>query len=150
MIILLIEVRFSIRRLLCNLLPLVFLHRKKVKFYPVFSQNELCVTIAILDAAWMTYNGYIFHNHNKKIKNTALNSIAERQRYPAIMADKQSSFPELNTSLCHILILYGWEEGGGWSCFWYSEPILPIRRIRKLRRAPETPGGPLALKEVFI
>ncbi len=30
------------------------------------------------------------------------------------------------------------------------EPILPIRRIRKLRRAPETPGGPLALKYVLI
>ncbi len=30
------------------------------------------------------------------------------------------------------------------------EPILPIRRIRKLRRAPETPGGPLALKDVLI
>ncbi len=31
-----------------------------------------------------------------------------------------------------------------------AEPILPIRRIRQLRRAPETPGGPLALKEDFI
>ncbi len=31
-----------------------------------------------------------------------------------------------------------------------AEPILPISRIRKLRRAPETPGGPLALKDVFI
>ncbi len=31
-----------------------------------------------------------------------------------------------------------------------AEPILPIRRIRKLRRAPETPGGPLALKDVLI
>ncbi len=30
------------------------------------------------------------------------------------------------------------------------EPILPIRRIRTLRRAPETPGGPLALKDVLI
>ncbi len=30
------------------------------------------------------------------------------------------------------------------------EPIFPIRRIRKLRRGPETPGGPLALKEDFI
>ncbi len=30
------------------------------------------------------------------------------------------------------------------------EPILPIRRIRKLRRAPETPGGPLASKDVLI
>ncbi len=30
------------------------------------------------------------------------------------------------------------------------EPILPIRRIRKLRRAPETPGGPLALKDFLI
>ncbi len=32
----------------------------------------------------------------------------------------------------------------------YPEPILPIRRIRKLRWAPETPGGPLALKDDFI
>ncbi len=31
-----------------------------------------------------------------------------------------------------------------------SEPILPIRRIRTLHRAPETPGGPLALKDVLI
>ncbi len=103
--------------------------------------SELRVTIAILDAAWMTYNGDIFYNHNNFFLNTALNAIAERQRYPAIMADKQSSFPELNTSLRHILILYRWEEGEGWICFWYSEPILPIRRIRKLRRASETPGG---------
>ncbi len=29
-------------------------------------------------------------------------------------------------------------------------PILPICRIHKLHRAPETPGGPLALKDVFI
>ncbi len=28
-----------------------------------------------------------------------------------------------------------------------AEPILLIRRIRKVCRAPETPGGPLALKE---
>ncbi len=31
-----------------------------------------------------------------------------------------------------------------------AEPILPIRRIRRLLRAPETPGGPLALKDVLI
>ncbi len=31
-----------------------------------------------------------------------------------------------------------------------AEPILPICRIRTLRRAPETPRGPLALKEVLI
>ncbi len=30
-----------------------------------------------------------------------------------------------------------------------SEPILSIRRIRKLRRAPETPGGPLTLNFFF-
>ncbi len=29
---------------------------------------------------------------------------------------------------------------------YYKEPILHMRRIRKLRRAPGTPGGPLALK----
>ncbi len=61
--------------------------------------------IAILDAAWMTYNGEFFHNHEKK-SYTALNSIAERQRYPASMVDKQSSFPELYAALPHILILY--------------------------------------------
>ncbi len=32
----------------------------------------------------------------------------------------------------------------------YTEPILPIRRICKLRRAPETPRGPLALKDFLI
>ncbi len=32
----------------------------------------------------------------------------------------------------------------------YSEPILHIRKIRKLRRAPETPGGPLALKDLIL
>ncbi len=32
-----------------------------------------------------------------------------------------------------------------------SEPIVPIRRIRKLRRAPETPEPKnLALKDVLI
>ncbi len=31
-----------------------------------------------------------------------------------------------------------------------EEPILPIRKICKLPRAPETPGGPLALKDVSI
>ncbi len=31
-----------------------------------------------------------------------------------------------------------------------AEPILPIRRIRTLHRAPETPEGPLALKDVLI
>ncbi len=31
-----------------------------------------------------------------------------------------------------------------------SEPILPIRRIRKLRRAPKTSGSPLASKYVLI
>ncbi len=38
--------------------------------------------------------------------NTALKLIAERQLYPASMVDKQSSFPELNAALRHILILY--------------------------------------------
>ncbi len=36
-----------------------------------------------------------------------------------------------------------------WSAL-QSEPILPIRRIRKMRRGPETSGGPLALKDVLI
>ncbi len=30
------------------------------------------------------------------------------------------------------------------------EPIIPKRRIHKLRRAPETPGAPLDLKDVLI
>ncbi len=54
----------------------------------------------------MTYNGdFFFHHHHNK-SYTALNSIAERQRYPASMVDKQSRFPELNAALRHILILY--------------------------------------------
>ncbi len=32
----------------------------------------------------------------------------------------------------------------------WAEPILPIHRIRTLHRAPEIPGGPLALKDVLI
>ncbi len=32
----------------------------------------------------------------------------------------------------------------------HAELILPIRGIRKLHRAPETPGGPLALKDDLI
>ncbi len=35
--------------------------------------------------------------------NTDVNSIGERQRYPASMADKQSGFLELNAALHHIL-----------------------------------------------
>ncbi len=31
-----------------------------------------------------------------------------------------------------------------------SEPILPIRKARKLRRAPETPGPTLAHKDDII
>ncbi len=31
-----------------------------------------------------------------------------------------------------------------------AEPNLPIRKVRMLHRAPETPGGPLALKDDFI
>ncbi len=68
------------------------------------------ITIAILDAAWMIYNGDIFHNHDKNPpQNTALNSIVERQRYPASTVDKQSCFPEFNVALRHILILY-WRD----------------------------------------
>ncbi len=33
---------------------------------------------------------------------------------------------------------------------WRPEPILPIRRVCKLRRAHETPGGTLTLKYIFI
>ncbi len=32
----------------------------------------------------------------------------------------------------------------------YTEQILLLRRLCKLRRAPETPGGPLALKYDLI
>ncbi len=34
--------------------------------------------------------------------------------------------------------------------FAHTEPIIPIRGIRKLHRAPETPRAPLALKDVLI
>ncbi len=54
----------------------------------------------------MTYNGDIFSQSQQKKTISALNPIAERQCYPASMADKQSSFPELNAALRHILILY--------------------------------------------
>ncbi len=45
----------------------------------------------------------------------------------------------------HFSLWQSQSTGGIW-----TEPILPIRRIRKLRRAPETPVGPLALKDVSI
>ncbi len=35
-------------------------------------------------------------------------------------------------------------------CLIHTEPILTIHRISRLHRAPETPGGPLALKDVLI
>ncbi len=54
----------------------------------------------------MTYNGDIFSQLRQNNQNTALQSIAERQLYPASMADKQSRFPELNAALRHILTLY--------------------------------------------
>ncbi len=59
-------------------------------------------------------------------------------------------------SLSYILRLYEFVWFVGKKSPWRSnpnlspEPILPIRRIRKLRMAPETPGGPLALKDVLI
>ncbi len=48
------------------------------------------------------------------MSNMALNSIAERQRYPASMADKQSSFPERNAALRHILIQNGFSDPIGY------------------------------------
>ncbi len=56
-------------------------------------------------------------------------------------------------SLCrdHDLI-FSWSRHNK-SCFLVimtSEPILSICRIHKLHGAPETPGGPLAPKDVFI
>ncbi len=34
---------------------------------------------------------------------------------------------------------------------WGAEPILPVyTEYASMRRAPETPGGPLALKDVLI
>ncbi len=59
-------------------------------------RTVIWVTIAILNAAWMTYNGEIVNYYLKSM---------ERRRYPASMADKQSSFPELNMPLRHILIV---------------------------------------------
>ncbi len=44
------------------------------------------------------------------------------------------------------------EQNDGQTDNHYIQPemILPIRRIRTLHRAPETSGGPLALKDVLI
>ncbi len=47
----------------------------------------------------MAYNGDIFHNCKKK------NCLKVNSR-KAALADKQSSFPDLNAALRHILILY--------------------------------------------
>ncbi len=58
-------------RHLHDLLSLVFLHIEKVKKKHCIVQFSLrkmiWVTLAILDAAWMTFNGDIFHKHDKKI-----------------------------------------------------------------------------------
>ncbi len=32
----------------------------------------------------------------------------------------------------------------------YTEPILPIRKVRKLRRVPETTGAPLNFKDLIL
>ncbi len=45
--------------------------------------------------------------------------------------------------------LFGWYPLSNFMLYLY-QAILPIRRIRKLRRAPETPWGPPALKDVLI
>ncbi len=63
------------------------------------------------------HNGDIFHNHDKK-KNTAINSMAERQRYPASVADKPSDFPELNAAW--RLILYKPESDASRKCVCFS------------------------------
>ncbi len=74
--------RVTIRHLLRDLLPLVFLRRKKGEKNHYFIQFSLrtmiWVTVAILDAAWIRYNGDIFHNHNKKLKYCP--KLNERQR----------------------------------------------------------------------
>ncbi len=62
--------KLAIRLFIRDLLPLVFLHQKeKVKkhYFIQFSLRPLIwVTIAILDAAWMTYNIDTFHhNHDQ-------------------------------------------------------------------------------------
>ncbi len=59
----------------------------------------------------------------------------------------------LTSNLCHNVnpiknSNIGWLPAA--SCVTQAEPILPIRRICKLRRAPKTPGGPFALKDVLI
>ncbi len=60
-----------------------------------------------------------------------------------------SCFPSITID---VIVLYGkknWEKHQKILPF-YSEPILHIRKIHKLRRAPETPGGPLALKDLIL
>ncbi len=56
----------------------------------------------------------------------------------------EANFPKIPTSF-FVTEQFWWS----WHISSHPEPILSIRRIRKLRRAPETPGGPLALNDDF-
>ncbi len=68
---------------------------------------------------------------------------------------QQGSAPKAMAALIVFRLLAVWRNllYIDYISHWYleqAERILPIRRIRKLFRTPETPGGPLALKEFFI
>ncbi len=52
----------------------------------------------------MAYNGDIFHNCKKK--NNQITYCLKVNSRKAALADKQSSFPDLNAALRHIHILY--------------------------------------------
>ncbi len=76
----------------------VFTQKKGEKTYCFIQfslRTMIRVTIAIRNGHTMVT---FFTSTIKKISNTALKSIAERQRCPASVADKQSSFLELNAA----------------------------------------------------
>ncbi len=95
---------FTIWRLLCNLFPCFYTEKRwqNILHYQVFSQNN---DLSYYCNFWWSMNDIMvtFFTITTKKSNTAVNSIAERQRYPASMVDKQSDFPELNVALRHIL-----------------------------------------------
>ncbi len=85
---------------MCKQFPLGFLYREKAKtnvFLVPFSERwpELLLQFSMQNE-WQTM--VTFSTIMTENQNTALNSIAERQRYPLSMVHKQSSVPELYTA----------------------------------------------------
>ncbi len=87
--------------------------------------------VLFVDAAWITINGDIFHNHDRKSKYCPeLNT--ERQRDPLKMANKRSSFWELYAAWRQLHILYskhkksyrGWKRLSLWPPLFHL--ILPF------------------------